>query len=144
MISLIIDHCVSFNPQYYFTSRPKLMDEEQSISLLAQPHVKGPASDPQSSPPPSATSTFHRIYSDSKLRVVFLIVVIWSAYVNIFGEVFPSQWRADRYVPAACVQVDPLRPSVNSDVASHLASVYQNGGFSSRAADWLGGAVRIP
>ncbi|KAG8863707.1 hypothetical protein FRB96_007544 [Tulasnella sp. 330] len=118
------------------------MDEEKSISLLAQPQGEFPALN--LSPSLSAPSTFYRIYKDSKLRCVFLIVLLSATYFNLPSKVFPSQRREGCCVPAACVQVDPLRPVANGDIASRLKSLYDTGDFSSRAAEWLGGAVRIP
>ncbi|KAG8874821.1 hypothetical protein FRB97_005639 [Tulasnella sp. 331] len=120
------------------------MDKQQSISLLAHPQGKVPASDLSPSTPSFVTSAVHRIYTDSKLRLVLFVVLLSVACLNIFDKVFPSPWKDDRYVPATCVQVDPLRPFVNGDLASHLKSIYEKPDFSSRAADWLGGAVRIP
>ncbi|KAG8984577.1 hypothetical protein FRB93_006422 [Tulasnella sp. JGI-2019a] len=123
------------------------MDEEQIIPHLP---IRGKVNQPTSdlvlptTKSPLKAFIFYRFHANPKLPFLLLILFLWTSYVIKPGKILGWQAGNDETSTSVCVQEDPIRPIVNHEIAGHLSSVYGGQEFSSRAADWLGGAIRIP
>ncbi|KAG9031640.1 hypothetical protein FRB95_002449 [Tulasnella sp. JGI-2019a] len=118
------------------------MDKEK-LGSLPLPEL---SQEPKS---PIVASRFAGLHLKPQLvKVAKITWCIWCFYRLLFYYI--PAWRLDwqvatpAYRQAVCKQDEPLWPRSNHAIASHLNTVYGDGNFSMRAADWLGGAIRIP
>ena len=113
------------------------MKNKEKDNVLPQPTISRPNLTPKT------TSRFPIL----KRRAVFLVAVLGlgSYFFNIFTENVAihavTQWyRGDG---ESCPQVDALVPQANGALWNSLGMAYASNDFKIRAAEWLGGAVRI-
>ena len=78
-------------------------------------------------------------------RVVLGIVVLSLALSSLFF----ADWSFDALDHSVvksnvCAQTEPLVPKAHASLAGDLDSIYDSPAFLDKAAEWLGGAVRVP
>ena len=86
------------------------------------------------------------------LRVVKALLVGMSAWACLHAlglapvpevavdALFPALYTAE----SQCPQVSAIVPEKSSELWTSLGETYASDAFKSRAAEWLGGAVRVP
>ena len=105
----------------------------------------------ESTLPSSGCPLFSRLKSSRKWLSFGAVVVLtlYSFRAPVFRVLsdglnnLPASLSVGTNTSELCPQVNPLVPSKNADVWDKVNEIYKTDKFKIKAADWLGGAVRI-
>lgn len=109
-----------------------------------------PIQEEQTSPSSSSSTlkalAVHRIHPIAKWTLLLALPLYVIHALLSHDQVSRLTWGVEDFQlkKETCVQVTPLRPEANLDFTSRLNTVYAAENFSAKAAEWLGGAVRVP